>query len=65
MPARRGADFLRGLKDDRRVAVGDDRVSHIAGHPAFAGAMRFVASPSICSARRRRCLMPDPETGSR
>ena len=44
MPARTGEEFLRGLKDDRQVWVGDDRVSDVADHPAFAGAARFVAA---------------------
>ena len=64
MPARRGEDFLRGLKDDRRVWVGDDRVSDIAGHPAFEGAARFVASLfDLQHEAAAVCLMPDPETG--
>src|SRR4029453_7602723 len=64
MPARRGDDFLQGLKDDRRVWVGDDRVSDVAGHPAFAGAARFVASLfDLQHEAAAVCLMPDPETG--
>ena len=64
MPARTGEDFLRGLKDDRRVWVGDDRVSDVAGHPAFAGAARFVASLfDLQHEAAAVCLMPDPETG--
>ena len=64
MPARTGVDFLRGLKDDRRVWVGDDRVSDVAGHPAFEGAARFVASLfDLQHEAAAVCLMPDPETG--
>jgi len=63
MPARTGQDFLRDLKDDRQVWVGDDRVSDIAGHPAFAGAARFVASLfDLQHEAAAVCLMPDPET---
>ncbi|HKW90854.1 MAG TPA: 4-hydroxyphenylacetate 3-hydroxylase N-terminal domain-containing protein [Methylomirabilota bacterium] len=64
MPARTGEDFLKGLKDDRRIWAGDERVRDVVAHPAFAGAARSVAAlfdlqheaPAVC-------LMPDPETG--
>jgi 4-hydroxyphenylacetate 3-monooxygenase oxygenase component len=64
MPARTGEQFLRGLKDDRQIWVGDERVTDVAAHPAFAGAARFVAS--IFDHQHEAaadCLMPDPETG--
>ena len=44
MPARTGKEFLKALRDERQIWVGDERVSDVAAHPAFAGAARFVAS---------------------
>jgi len=37
MPARTGKEFLQGLKDDRQIWVGGERVRDVAAHPAFAG----------------------------
>ena len=44
MPARTGAELLRGLKDDRQLWVGDDRVTDVVSHPAFAGAAKGMAA---------------------
>src|SRR5215468_320717 len=64
MPARTGQDFLRGLKDDREVWVGSERVRDVAGHPAFAGAARSLAALfDLQHEAATVCLMPDPETG--
>jgi 4-hydroxyphenylacetate 3-monooxygenase len=65
MPARTGAQFLKGLAgDDREIWVGDERVRDIAGHPAFAGAARAIASVfDLQHQAADICLMPDPETG--
>jgi 4-hydroxyphenylacetate 3-monooxygenase len=63
MPARTGKEFLQGLKDDRRVWVGGERVGDIASHPAFAGAARSVAALfDLQHEAADVCLMPDPET---
>ena len=63
MPARTGKEFLQGLKDDRRVWVGGERVRDIASHPAFAGAARSVAALfDLQHEAADVCLMPDPET---
>ena len=43
MPARTGGEFLQGLKDERHIWVGAERVRDIATHPAFAGAARSMA----------------------
>ncbi len=64
MPARTGAAFLRGLRDDRELWVGGERVSDPADHPATRGAAHTLAAifdlqheyPDVC-------LIPDPETG--
>ena len=64
MPARTGKEFLKALKDERQIWVGDERVSDVAAHPAFAGAARFVASLyDLQHEAASVCLMPDPETG--
>jgi 4-hydroxyphenylacetate 3-monooxygenase oxygenase component len=64
MPARSGAEFLKGLKDDRSIWVGDDKVSDVAGHPALAGAAQALAATyDLQHEYAADCLMPDPETG--
>ena len=64
MPARTGKEFLQGLKDERQIWVGEERVRDVATHPALAGAARFVASLyDLQHESAPACLMPDPETG--
>ncbi len=64
MPARTGAEMLAGLRDDREIWVGDERVRDIAGHPAFAGAAKGLAAVfDLQYAAAEDCLYPDPETG--
>lgn len=64
MPARTGAQFLAGLKDDREVWVDGERVRDVASHPAFAGAARFMAELyDLQHAHADDCLATDPETG--
>jgi len=64
MSARTGAQFLSGLRDDRRIWVGNERVRDVVGHPAFAGAARALAGLfDLQHAAAEVCLMPDPETG--
>jgi 4-hydroxyphenylacetate 3-monooxygenase len=64
MPARTGAQFLAGLKDDREVWVDGERMRDVAAHPAFSGAARFVADLfDVQHELADDCLMPDPETG--
>jgi len=64
MPARTGAEFLKGLRDDREVWVDGERVDDIASHPAFAGAARTMAGLFDLQHRYADdCLAPDPETG--
>ncbi|HEY4908973.1 MAG TPA: 4-hydroxyphenylacetate 3-hydroxylase N-terminal domain-containing protein, partial [Methylomirabilota bacterium] len=62
--ARTGKEFLHGLKDDRQIWVGSERVRNVAAHPAFAGAARSVAALfDLQHEAADVCLMPDPETG--
>jgi len=62
--ARTGKEFLHGLKDDRQIWVGSERVRDVASHSAFAGAARSVAALfDLQHEAADVCLMPDPETG--
>ena len=62
--ARTGKEFLQGLKDDRQIWVGSERVRDVAAHPAFAGAARSVAALfDLQHEAADVCLMPDPEMG--
>jgi 4-hydroxyphenylacetate 3-monooxygenase len=64
MSARTGKEFLAGLKTPREIWVGDDKVSEVASHPAFAGAAQTLAQVfDLQHEAREDCLMPDPETG--
>lgn len=64
MPARTGEQFLRGLKDDREVWLGGERIADAASHPALAGAARAIADVfDLQHVRADVCLMADPETG--
>lgn len=64
MPARTGAEFLEGLRDDRAIWVGSERVYDVADHSAFAGAARGMAALfDLQHEAADVCLMPDPETG--
>jgi len=64
MGARTGKEFLNGLKTPRDIWVGDDKVTDVAAHPAFAGAAQTLAQVfDLQFEAREDCLMPDPETG--
>ena len=54
MGARTGREFLKGLSRPREVWVGDDKVSDVASHPAFAGAANTLAQILIFSTRRAK-----------
>src|SRR6201996_7252064 len=66
MPARTGAQFLRGLRDNREVWLGGQRVTGPLDHHAL-----LVAAESIAAVFDLHyqypddCLMPDPETGEK
>ena len=64
MAARTGEQFLKGLRDDRAIWVGSERVRDVADHPAFSGAARAMAALfDLQHEAADVCLMPDPETG--
>ncbi|MGA3403329.1 MAG: 4-hydroxyphenylacetate 3-hydroxylase N-terminal domain-containing protein, partial [Acetobacteraceae bacterium] len=64
MPARNGAELLRGLKDGREIWIGDGRVDDVVSHPDFAGAAKGLAAVfDLQIEAADDCLFPDPETG--
>ncbi|WP_428664831.1 4-hydroxyphenylacetate 3-hydroxylase family protein [Reyranella sp.] len=64
MTARTGEQFLKGLRDNRELWVGGDKVGSIADHPALMGAAQALAEVFDLQHRSADvCLMPDPETG--
>lgn len=64
MAARTGREFLAALRKPREIWVGNDKVSDVPSHPAFAGAARTLAQVfDLQHEAREACLMADPETG--
>ncbi len=64
MPARTGEQFLRGLRDDRQLWIGGNRVTDPLGHPALRGAAQAIAAVfDLHHTWPGDCLTPDPETG--
>jgi 4-hydroxyphenylacetate 3-monooxygenase len=64
MPARTGAQFLQGLRDNREVWLGGQRVTDPMDHPALRGAACSIAAVFDLHYRHADdCLIPDPETG--
>ena len=64
MGARTGSDFLAGLRDNREVWVGGERVADVTTHPSLTGAAHSVAALyDLQHERAAECLIPDPETG--
>lgn len=53
MAARRGKEFLAGLKSPREIWVGGEKVSDLVSHPAFAGAPERLPRFSTSSTRRQ------------
>ena len=43
MGARTGAEFIAGLRDQREVWLGNERVEDVTTHPAFRAAVESVA----------------------
>ena len=49
MAARTGEQFLKGLRDDREVWVGGERVAIVVAHPAAAAPRTRWPRSSTCS----------------
>ncbi len=63
---RTGVEYLRSLKDGRRVFVDGERVPDVTAHPAFKEAARSVANLfdiAADPALRERMTFPSPRTG--
>src|SRR5262249_56728311 len=59
----RGKDFLAGLRDERAVWLGRERV-RVATHPAFAGSRAGIAGYFDWQhAHADECLLRDPQSG--
>jgi 4-hydroxyphenylacetate 3-monooxygenase len=63
MPARSGKEFVAGLRDDRDVWLGGERVDDVTEHPAFAGAVQSMADLFDLQHDAPECLFPHPEMG--
>src|ERR1700730_7945376 len=64
---RSGAEYLRSLKDGRRIYVDGQPVKDVVSHPAFREAARSVAHLfDVAAAPEHRELMtyPSPATGA-
>jgi 4-hydroxyphenylacetate 3-monooxygenase len=63
---RSGSEYLRSLKDGRRVFVDGERVADVTAHPAFREAARSVArlfDIAADPAQRERMTFASPKTG--
>ncbi len=63
---RTGSEYLRSLKDGRRVFVDGERVADVTAHPAFREAARSIAMLYDIAAEpklRERMTFPSPKTG--
>src|ERR1019366_1540659 len=64
MTARTGLQYLDGLRDDRVVWLGNEKID-ILSHPAMAGSLRGMAGYFDWRNRYSDdCLVPDPVTGA-
>ncbi|MGH6673063.1 MAG: 4-hydroxyphenylacetate 3-hydroxylase family protein [Xanthobacteraceae bacterium] len=66
MAMRTGAEYLRSLKDGRRVFVDGERVADVTAHPAFREAARSIAhlfDVAADPAHRERMTFASPKSG--
>ena len=64
MAARTGAAFLQGLRDERTVWLGGEKVEDVTEHPALKGAAHSLANLfDLQFEQADACLIPDAETG--
>jgi 4-hydroxyphenylacetate 3-monooxygenase oxygenase component len=64
MPARTGAEFLRGLRDDRQLWLGGRMVADPQDHPDLRGAAESIAAVyDLHHQYPEDCLTADEETG--
>ena len=66
MGARTGAEFIQGLRDDREVWLGNERVEDVTTHPAFRPAIESIAQLYDMQhdpAYQERLCYPSPSSG--
>lgn len=64
MAARTGKEFIEGLKDDREIWLGNERVKDVTTHPVLRGSVLGMAGYFDWQHRYAEdCLVPDPVTG--
>ena len=66
MGARTGAEFIQGLRDDREVWLGNERVEDVTTHPAFRTAIESIAhlyDMQHDAAYQERLCYPSPTSG--
>ncbi len=64
MGARKGSDFLAGLRDSREVWLEGERVADVASHPKLSGAAHSLAGLfDLQHELRDVCLIPGVESG--
>jgi 4-hydroxyphenylacetate 3-monooxygenase len=64
VPARRGDEYVQGLRDGRCVWLEGEPVADVAGHPAFQGAIETLAAVfDLQHDAADDCLVPHPGTG--
>ncbi|MFQ5699684.1 MAG: 4-hydroxyphenylacetate 3-hydroxylase N-terminal domain-containing protein [Myxococcota bacterium] len=65
MTARKGRDYLQGLRDAREIWLEGERVSDVTTHPALRGGARSLAAwYDFQHAHADECLVSDPATGA-
>ena len=65
MPARTGAQFLKGLRDRRELWLGQQRVTDPLDHPALRGGAEAIAATFDLHCHPDGLPDPDPEPASR
>ncbi len=64
MPARTGKEYVEGLRDEREVWLGGERVADVTVHPAFAGSVAGMAGYfDYQHSHAQECLREDPDSG--
>ena len=64
MGARTGSEYIDGLRDDREVWLGGERITDVTTHAAFAGSVAGMAGFFDWQHRfADDCLAPNPESG--
>ncbi len=64
MAARTASEYIDGLRDDREVWLGGERIADVTTHPAFAGSITGAAGYFDWQHRfSDECLVPNPDGG--